>query len=298
MGYRMAANIRKKMHFSATLHIYDINQVECQRFVDEIREFGPINIASSPKALTERSVILLSMVPMDQHAREVYLHPETGVIAAQRDPNRLALECSTLSVAETQAIGDEVRKAGVAHYVDTPVSGGVRGAESGTLSFFCGSANSLSGPKNGMTERITTVLSYMGDPARISFCGELGSGLTCKIVNNYIALSNLSVINEGLAFGLRYGVDIETLAKCIMGSSGDSWMIRNSPPAPGMIPTSPSSNGFRPSFSTRLCIKDMNLAIQAAKSVGIATNTGDAALANYVQAESDPRTTVGIPPTF
>lgn len=292
MGYGMATNVRKKMPTSAVLSIYDVNLGACQRFVDELNGFGPVEIASSPRTLADRSMIVLSMLPMDTHAREVYLNPEYGIIASPPNTQRLALECSTLSVTASQAIGDSIREAGAAYFVDTPVSGGVQGAKSGKLSFFCGTRGSDEGPEAEMTKRITTILGYMGDAARINFCGSFGSGLTCKIVNNYIAMSNLAVPSEALAFGVHRNIDIKVLKRCIEGSSGDSWMIRNSPPAPGMLDSSPSSNGFRAGFATRLCIKNMNLAIAVAKSVGIATRVGDAALAKYLKAEEDPQTTV------
>lgn len=292
MGYRMAGNIRTKMDHSATLYVFDLDRSSCERFIKEFGSFGPIKTGRSPKDIAQSSSTLISMLPMDKHVRSVYLDPMDGIIAAGPSHDRLTLECSTISVSTAQAVGKEIMDSGVAHYVDTPVSGGVMGAGAGTLSFFCGHPGPAD--SDGIAKRIKTTLDYMGASERIHFCGKLGNGLVSKVVNNYIGMSNLVIASEGLAFGLRHGVDIDTLQKCIKGSSGDSWMLDNASPAPGASPKSAASNGFRPGFATKLCIKDLTLAVQAAKEVGIPTKMGEVAIALYKQSEDDPRTSVSL----
>ncbi|KIV98020.1 hypothetical protein PV10_01713 [Exophiala mesophila] len=288
MGYRMAGNVRTKMDPTSTLHVLDIDKSVCDRFINEFGSFGPIKIGKSAKDIAQSSSTIISMLPMDKHVSSVYLDPVNGIIAAEPNPNRLALECSTISVSTAQAVGKEIMDAGVAHYVDTPVSGGIMGAGAGTLSFFCGYAGPAD--RDDMTKRIKSILDYMGASERINFCGKLGNGLVSKIVNNYIGLSNLVIASEGLSFGLRHGVDIHTLQQCIKGSSGDSWILNNTSPAPGAIPKSPASNGFRPGFTNALCIKDLTLGVEAAKEVGIPTKMGELAIARYKQSQDDPRT--------
>lgn len=290
MGVHMAANVRKEMKSSATLHIFDISQEACDRFVEKYKDLGRVELARSAKELAEQSATVISMVPMDQHAQAVYLDPSNGVIAAPPDPNRLVLECSTISVAMTRKIGRQIIDAGVAVYVDTPVSGGIWGAESGTLSFFCGHPPSAETDKIG--ERVREIVGFMGASDRTNFCGDLGSGLVTKIVNNYIGLTNIAVASQGLAFGLRHGVDARTLYNCIQGSTGDSWVLAQIPPVPGLKPNAPSSNGFKPGFAAKLCAKDISLAINAARQVGIDPSLGEIAVKMFQEAEADPRTTV------
>lgn len=288
MGFQMAGNVRKKMSSSTTLHIFDVNNEACKNFETQFSGYGPVNIAASSKELASRSSTVISMVPMDEHAQSVYLDPSTGVIAANPDDNRLILECSTINIATTQDIGRQIMKAGVGHYIDTPVSGGVRGAEAGTLSFFLG--HSVFTDSTG--RRASEIVSWMGAAERINFCGSLGDGLVCKIVNNYIGLTNLGVAAEGLAFGLRHGVEKDVLYNCIKGSSGDSWILNFSNPVPGMVPESASSKGFKAGFTSRLCAKDIKLGIKAAQRVGIDPKMGEISMKYFEEADQDPKTTV------
>lgn len=290
MGFQMAGNVRKKMPSSATLHIFDVNDEACQRFVSSFGVYGLIEIAASSKEVANKSATIISMVPMDHHAQAVYLDPDTGVIAASKDPNRLILECSTIAITTTQEIGEKVLSAVRGTYVDTPVSGGVRGAEAGTLSFFCGHHGAVD--TDPVAKRVRDTVAWMGTTERINFCGGLGNGLVCKIANNYLLLSNLAVAAEGMAFGIRYGVDKETLYKSIQGSSGGSWALSFANPVPGIVPGSASTNGFKAGFTSRLCVKDINLAIKAAQHVGIDTTLGKVAAMHFEKADQDPRTTV------
>jgi 3-hydroxyisobutyrate/3-hydroxypropionate dehydrogenase len=287
MGFHMAANVRKKIPASSILHIFDVNQAACDGFVAQHSQYGPVRIASSSRELAEVSDLIISMVPMDKHAEAVYLE-ESGVIAAKPSANRLVLECSTISVEQTRKIGKKIMDAGVAHFVDTPVSGGIWAAEAGTLSFFCGYPDTSEISDTG--KRILTTLGYMGASERITLCGNLGAGLVTKTVNNYIGLTNLAVAAQGLAFGLRHGVDAETLLDCVKGATGDSWVMRTIPPVPGLNPKSPASNGFKPGFTAQLSAKDISLAIKAAHQVGVDPSLGEVAVKMFQEAAEDPRT--------
>jgi 3-hydroxyisobutyrate dehydrogenase len=290
MGYGMASNVRKKMPSSATLYIYDVVEAASRRFKDQFSSFGPIEIVQSSKEAAEKSGTLISMVPTGNDAREVYLNPTTGVIASSPNPDRLILESSTIDVATTQDIAKAITEAGIGTYLDTPVSGGVRGAEAGTLSFFLGYPDDST--QDPLKERIRQTINYMAKAERVSFCGKLGAGLVCKIVNNYIGLSNMVTAAEGMAIGMRYGVDGKTLYKCVKGSSGDSWVMDFAQPAPGVIDWSASSNGFEPLFTPRLCVKDISLGIKMAEDVGIHATMGEVAVKLFSKTDEDPRTKV------
>ncbi|KAJ4530288.1 hypothetical protein HRR80_009558 [Exophiala dermatitidis] len=290
MGYRMAGNVRRKMPSSATLHIYDISKDACQRLKDEVGSFGPVEIANSAKEVTEKSHTVITMVPMGQHARAVYLDKQNGVLAAKGDSDRLFLECSTIDVATCREIGQQIAAANAGIFVDTPVSGGIGGAAAGTLSFMCGRPK---GPEEDpISKRVFEIICWMGSPQKIRFCGELGTGLVSKIANNYIAICTTSVIGEAMAFGMRYGVDKRTLYECIAASSGDSWVLHNNHVVPGVIPTSPSSNGFKLTFAPKMSVKDITLGIQSAEQVGINPSMGKAAVELYQKVADDARTAV------
>lgn len=290
MGFQMAGNIRKRMPPSATLHVFDVVPASCGKFVKSFGSFGRIEIAQTSKEVAEKSHTLISMIPNGHNAKEVYLDQHNGIIAAPRDEDRLMLDCSTIEVKVSRDIGETLMNAGLGVYVDAPVSGGVAGAETASLSFMVGFE------ENARTEpagrRIQEVIGYMGTPERMTFCGRLGTGLVCKTVNNYIGLSNMVTAAEGMAFGMKQGVDKMILYKCIKGSSGDSWVMDFAQPVPGIHAKSASTNGFRPTFAPRLCVKDVSLALQAAKESGIEGSMGKAALKAFERTNDDPRTTV------
>lgn len=292
MGFHMAGNVRMKMDSVGTLHVFDVDEDTCTRFVDKFGHFGPIKIATSAMDVAQHSMTLISMVPMDEHARTVCLHPETGVIAATASPERLVLDCSTVSVTAALDIGRKLAEARAGTYIDAPVSGGVTGAEQGTLSFFCGSSGAIE--SNSIVRRLRDTLVWMGASQRINFCGHLGSGLTAKLVNNYIALGNLAVAAQGMAFGMRRGLDAKILYQCVKGSTGDSLIWNAMQPAPGIVSGTASSNSFKAGFSSRLGLKDMGLAIRAAEETGIDPTMGRTAGKLYEEADHDPRTTVSL----
>ena len=132
----------------------------------------------------------------------------------------------------------------------------------------------------------------MGSAEKIHFCGDLGTGLAAKIANNYISCTALLQVAEAMAIGIRYGVDRKVLYNCIRSSTGHSWLFDNMQPCPGVVAHSPSSRGFQPTFKPVLIVKDVTLAIDAAKKVGITPSVGETALKMYKQADEDPRTKV------
>lgn len=92
IGYGMASNLRKKLPPSTTLYVFDINQEVIQRLVTEFGSYGKIEVASSAKELANSVGTLLSSLPAGPHVTKVYLDSENGVIAANKNPDRLLIE--------------------------------------------------------------------------------------------------------------------------------------------------------------------------------------------------------------
>lgn len=122
MGYGMATNVRKKMSSKATLFINDVNRSACEKFVEENKTCGPIEIVDTAKEVASKSHVLISIVPASEHVRQVYLNKENGVIATTPDEDRLILESSTIDVQTTREVGEAVMDAGCGRYIDAPVS--------------------------------------------------------------------------------------------------------------------------------------------------------------------------------
>ncbi|KAJ5631974.1 hypothetical protein N7490_008313 [Penicillium lividum] len=287
MGYAMAKNIRQKMSPTGTLYIFDVFRTACERFCNEMQATGPVIIADSPREAAEFSDTVISIVPGADDVRQVYLDAVTGIIAARKNPERLLLECSTIDSKSTQAVGEALLLGKSGTYIDTPVSGGVPGAESGTLSFLIG--HSKPSNTNSVSHRLHQVASMMGDPKKFFYCERLGAGLAAKISNNYLSCSILLAVAEAMAIGTRSGVDEKLLHEVIHHSTGQNFMADNVQPVPGVVAHAPSSNDYRLGFKTQMMIKDLGLCVQAGYATGITPTIAEAALRVYEKAAVNPR---------
>ena len=136
--------------------------------------------------------------------------------------------------------------------LDAPVSGGVTGADAGTLTFMCGGDAAV-------FAKARPVLEGMGK--NIVHCGEAGLGQATKICNNMLAGINALAVAEAFVMGERLGVDRKTLYDVITTSSGNSTVATHSCPMPGVVPTAACNNDFKPGFAAKLMLKDLRLAI-------------------------------------
>lgn len=200
--------------------------------------------------LTLLQDIIITMLPKGQHVRNVFMEPTTGLLSALRDgqPRRpkLFLECSTIDVKTSLEIGEAVSKHSTADYLDAPVSGGVHGANNGTLTFMVG------GPRQ-VFDDATTVLAYMGKAENIFHCGAAGAGLATKQINNYMSATNMIAVCEGMNMGRLYGLDPKVLAKVVNASTGMSRNSREQNPVKGISDSASAATNFEGGFSTELC---------------------------------------------
>ncbi|OCL12644.1 putative 3-hydroxyisobutyrate dehydrogenase [Glonium stellatum] len=287
MGYAMAGNIRKKIPPTTTLFINDIYQPSCDRFVAEFQNFGPIVVAASAREAAANSKVLISIIPDAKDVRKVYLDEHDGVVAAPSDPQRLMIECSTIDAKSTIEVGNFLKHANAGIYVDAPVSGGVPGALAGTLAFLVGHKPPV--PEENQSNKIASVIALMGDPKKFFYCGKLGAGLAAKISNNYLSCTVLLATAEAMAIGIKSGIDKKLLYDVIHNSTGQSWMLDNVCPVPGVIDHVPSSNNYQPGFKSQMMIKDVTLGIEAGKETGIDPTMAQAALEVYKRAAVDPQ---------
>ncbi|ETI27675.1 hypothetical protein G647_00124 [Cladophialophora carrionii CBS 160.54] len=287
MGYAMASNIRKKMSPNARLYVNDVNRSASERFAREFGRHGSIYVVDSAIEAATHAKVVISIVPGAADIREVFLDPVRGVVAAPKDADRLMLDCSTIDCQSSRTVGEKMRDAGSGTFVDAPVSGGLPGAQSGTLSFLVG--HSPPSDSDPISRRIEAVISMMGSPNKFFWCNSPGAGLAVKIANNYISCTTLLTIAEAMAIGVRQGVDPSLLYNCIKNSTGQSWMCDNVQPVPHVLPHVPSSNSYKPGFKSQMMIKDISLGVEAGREVGIEPRTGETALKVFEQAARDPR---------
>lgn len=260
MGGPMARNLIKAGH---SLKVYDLSE-EAVSFVVQSGAMA----AESVKDAAAGVDVVISMLPVGANVREVFMND--GVIAAA-DPGTLFIDSSTIDVESAQAAAAAAKEAGF-DMLDAPVSGGVIGADAGTLTFMCGGDAAT-------FERAKPILEGMGK--NIVHCGASGLGQVTKICNNMLAGINSLAAAEAMVMGERLGVSKEVLYNVISTSTGRTFIFESSNPMPGVVATSPSSNQFKPGFMAKLMLKDLRLSQAAAQAAGSPTPLGAAATAAF-----------------
>jgi len=183
------------------------------------------------------------------------------------------LDCSTIDVETSRQVADKALATGL-HAADAPVSGGVGGADAGTLTFMVGGSEAaflLALP----------LFDIMGQKA--VHCGDNGAGQAAKICNNMILAVTMIGTCEAFVLADRLGLSREKLFDVVSTSSGYSWVMNAYCPAPGIGPKSPADNDYQPGFSADLMLKDLRLSQQAAALVDADTPMGAAATQLYQQ---------------
>ena len=244
MGGSMAQNLLKSGH---EVFGYDLSEVALKHFA----EAGGV-IAKSPQSAAEQATVVITMLPAAKHVREVYLgdHGILQVIQA----GRLCIDCSTIDPKTIQDIA-EIAASKQIHVCDAPVSGGTLGAKEGTLTFMVGADDAT-------FEATKSVLNCMGK--NLVHCGIVGTGQVAKICNNLILGISMTAVAEGMALGVKLGIDPEALAGVINSSTGRCWSSEIYNPWPNICENAPSSRGYRDGFAAQLMLKDLGLAVDAA----------------------------------
>lgn len=180
-------------------------------------------------------------------------------------------DCSTVDVDSARAVAGEAQAAGLGA-LDAPVSGGVGGATNGTLTFMAGGADAD-------FAKVKPLFDIMGQKA--VHCGASGAGQAAKICNNMILGVTMIATCEAFALADKLGLDRQKMFDVVSTSSGYSWTMNAYCPAPGVGPTSPADNGYKPGFAAELMLKDLNLSQQAAVSADADTPMGQLAAELY-----------------
>lgn len=181
------------------------------------------------------------------------------------------IDCSTIDVKTTKEVCQTLGNKKV-HMLDAPVSGGVQGAKSGSLTFMVG------GSRDDF-DKLRFLFEYMG--SRSVYCGKNGSGQTAKICNNMILGVTMIATCEAFALADKLELDREAMFDVVSTSSGYSWSMNSYCPAPGVGPKAPSDNNYIPGFSSDLMLKDLMLSQNAASETKASTPMGDLAMTLY-----------------
>jgi 3-hydroxyisobutyrate dehydrogenase len=224
---------------------------------------------------------IITSLPEPKHVKGVFeemLEPATLLTDRSSSKERLFIDCSTIDPMTSAEVAKAAHSTGQGIFIDAPMSGGVVGAQAGTLTFMIGAAPEA-------VERATGVLSLIGK--RVLHMGDQGAGLKGKLANNYLLALNNIATAEAMSMGVKWGLDPKALAGMINISTGKCWPSEVNNPVPGVIEGSPSSRGYEGGFGIALATKDLKLALKAAEEADVKLALGEAARAVYDAAEKD-----------
>ena len=225
-----------------------------------------VDAAGTAAAAVAAREVAITMLPDGEILRKV----ADEIIPAMAQ-GTVILDCSTVDVDSARAVAGQARSAGV-HALDAPVSGGIGGAEAGTLTFMVGGSEDA-------VKAVTPLFDIMGQKA--VHCGRSGNGQAAKICNNMILGATMIATCEAFALADKLGLDRQAMYDVVSTSSGYSWSMNAYCPAPGIGPASPADNDYRPGFAAELMLKDLRLSQQAAEAVDADTPIGTRATEIY-----------------
>ena len=220
---------------------------------------------SIPKLLTEVDIIF-TMLPSGLVVKEI-----VNEFINNFNPKSTLIDCSTIDVKTTKEVCQILGNKKI-NMLDAPVSGGVQGAKSGSLTFMVG------GSRDDF-DKLRFLFEYMG--SRSVYCGKNGSGQTAKICNNMILGVTMIATCEAFALADKLELDGGAMFDVVSTSSGYSWSMNSYCPAPGVGPKAPSDNNYTPGFSSDLMLKDLTLSQNASSESKASTPMGDLAMKLY-----------------
>lgn len=183
----------------------------------------------------------------------------------------LLIDCSTVAPQNSRRVAQEAGRRGI-RSIDAPVSGGTAAAAAGTLAFMCGGAAAD-------VEAAKAVLATMG--ANIFHAGDHGAGSVAKICNNMLLAVHMIGTAEALQLGINNGLDPKVLSEIMLKSSGGNWSLEKYNPVPGVLPDVPASRDYQGGFVVNLMLKDLGLALEAARGSSSAVPMGSLANSLY-----------------
>jgi 2-hydroxy-3-oxopropionate reductase len=241
MGKPMAGHLIKAGH---TLFLNSRSGVP-----DELVRAGGVPCASA-KEVAAKADIIITMVPDTPDVEKVLFSP--GGLSEGLANGKIVIDMSTISPEATKSFAERLKKLGC-HYVDAPVSGGETGAAGATLTIMVGAEEQV-------FNMVKPILEIMGK--KVTLIGDNGAGQTCKLANNIIAALNAEAAAEALVFAAKSGLDPVKVREALLGGSAYSKVLEVH--GERMI-----KRNFTPGFRVELHQKDLNLALESARKIGV-----------------------------
>lgn len=252
MGSGMAANLAKAGH---DVRAFDLSAEALER----AKKAGCLPAGSTEEAVEEAEAVV-TMLPAGKHVRDVY---ENSIIS-KAPATAILMDCSTIDVGTAREVIADAQGKGY-KMVDAPVSGGIAAAEAGTLTFMAGGTEES-------FQRAEPFLEIMGKA--VIHAGGAGSGQAAKICNNMLLGASMIATCETFVLAQKLGLDPQTFFDIASQASGQCWSMTSYCPVPGVGPETPADRNYDGGFAAALMLKDLRLAMEAARSVDSYTPMG------------------------
>lgn len=242
MGLGMAKNILKAGH---ELRVHNRTREK-----EEALESAGAKRADTPRDAAVGAEVIVVCVSDTPDVQEMIMG-ENGIIHGA-GAGSVVVDMSTISPSATREMAAALAEKGV-RMIDAPVSGGSEGAENGTLAIMIGG-------EAADVETAMPVLEAMGKT--ITHVGPIGAGQMTKAINQIVIAGTYLGVAEGMALGLKAGLDMDKVVEAIAGGAAGSWVLTNR--AGNMI-----NNTYPLGFRVRLHYKDLRIALDAARELGV-----------------------------
>ena len=243
MGNPMAGNVLKKS--GSPMVVFDLSAKAMESLVA-----GGAKAGASARDVVDRCEVVLTCLPASPHVEALYLEP--GGLVESAKPGTILIDLSSVLPSTPKKIEPVATKRGV-HFLESPVSGGTTGAAAGTLALMVGGDAEI-------LKKVEPILKCMGP--NVFHVGTVGAGNTMKAINNMMSCVNALAMMEGLAVGLKAGLDLMTMHDVVKASSGGSKALDRIPRA--ILP-----RNFEPGFKVFLMNKDLETFNTIAKELHV-----------------------------
>lgn len=261
MGKPMAINL---INAGMNVIAYDV----VVENVNELVQKGA-SAASSIAELAAKSDVIITMVQTSKQVEAICLE-KNGIFDSIKKGS-LYIDCSSIDINASQALHAEAKQRGIA-MLDSPVSGGVAGAEAASLTLMVG------GDEENF-KRAEPVLQKMGK--KIVHAGAAGHGQAAKICNNMLLAISMIGVCEAFALADRIGLDTRKFYEISSNASGQCWSMTSYCPVPGILENTPANKDYAPGFMAKMMLKDLNLAQDAAEATDALIPLGSVAAELY-----------------
>jgi 3-hydroxyisobutyrate dehydrogenase len=257
MGLGMARNLLKAGH---AVTVFDLDP-------EKAKAVEGATVAPDAESAVSGAEVVITMLPSAKAVKAVY----HDTIFEHAEKGAVFVDCSTIDVETARTLAGDAKARSHA-MLDAPVSGGVAGADAGTLAFMVG------GTEEGFA-KVQPLFDVMG--AKAVLAGEAGAGQGIKICNNMMLAIQMISVAEGFVLAEKLGLEPAKLFEVSSAASAQCWSLTTYCPVAGVGPTTSADNDFKPGFATALMRKDLGLAMEAAEAAGAVVPFGEAARDTY-----------------